>query len=141
MATLPESKLDALLDRHALLQAELSRQLPADAFVKLSRELAELEPVAGKASAYRTALRELADLDALIADPGTDSEMRDLAYSERATLEDKRDELAKALQIALLPRDAMDDRDVILEIRAGTGGDEASLFAGDLFRMYERYAA
>ena len=82
MATLPEPKLDALLDRHALLQAELSRQLPAEAFVKLSRELAELEPVADKAGAYREALREIADLEAMHRRSGDRCEMRDLAYAE-----------------------------------------------------------
>ncbi len=141
MATLPEQKLDAILARHALLEAELARQLPPDEFVRLSREFAELEPVAEKAKTYRGALAELADLAALIDDPKTDGEMRDMAYAEKPALEEKRDRLVEDLRIALLPKDAMDERNVILEIRAGTGGDEASLFAGDLFRMYERYAA
>jgi peptide chain release factor 1 len=84
---------------------------------------------------------EIGGIDALIADTTTDPEMRSMAESERPELEARRDELAQDIRIALLPKDAMDERNVVLEIRAGTGGDEASLFAGDLFRMYERFAS
>ena len=91
--------------------------------------------------AYRAAAAEIADLDALIADSTSDAEMRRMAQSEKQTLEARRDRLAQQLRLALIPKDAMDDHNAILEIRAGTGGDEAALFAGDLFRMYERYAA
>jgi peptide chain release factor 1 len=141
MIALPEGKLDTLLARYAVVEAELSRQLPAEAIVKLSREFAELAPVVGKIKAYREVAEEIADLQALIADPRTEAAMRDMADEERRTLEVKRERLAEELRVALLPKDAMDERNVIIEIRAGTGGDEASLFAGDLFRMYERYAA
>ncbi len=141
MTALPEGKLDALLDRHALVEAELSRQLPPETFVKLSREFAELNPVIEKAKAYRSVSAEIDGLNALIADPATESGMRDLANAEKPELEEKRATLMQELRLALIPKDAMDERNVILEIRAGTGGDEASLFAGDLFRMYERYAA
>jgi peptide chain release factor 1 len=138
---LPEAKLDTLLTRHAAVQAELSQQLPAEIFVKLSREFAELDPVVGKIKAYRAISGEITDLESLIADPKTEAAMREMADEERRALEDKRERLTEELRIALLPKDAMDERNVIVEIRAGTGGDEASLFAGDLFRMYERYAA
>jgi len=138
---LPETKLDVLLTRHATLSAELSQQLAPETFVKLSREFAELDPVVEKVKAYRNATAELADLEAMIADPGTETAMRQMAHEERPELEAKRDRLVGDLRIALLPKDAMDERNAILEIRAGTGGDEAALFAGDLFRMYERYAA
>ena len=141
MTVLPQAKLDALADRHALLEAELSRQLPPETFVKLSREFAELDPVVAKVKAYRSVAAEIGDLEAMIADPNTDSEMRGIAGDEKPALETRRAALAEELRIALLPKDAMDERNVIIEIRAGTGGDEASLFAGDLFRMYERYAA
>jgi peptide chain release factor 1 len=141
VTTLPEAKLDALLDRHALVEAELSRQMPPDAFVKLSREFAELAPVADKVKAYRNVTAEIADLEQLIADPKSEPAMRDMASAEKTQLEQRRSALANELRLALLPKDAMDERNVILEIRAGTGGDEAALFAGDLFRMYERYAA
>jgi peptide chain release factor 1 len=138
---LPEQKLDALLARHAEVAAALSGQHNSDSYVKLSREFAELEPVIESIRAYRAASRELADLDALMGDPATDSEMRALAEGEKSALQERRDRLAQQVRLALVPKDAMDERNVILEIRAGTGGDEASLFAGDLFRMYERYAA
>jgi peptide chain release factor 1 len=138
---LPEQKLDALLARHAEVEAALSGQHNSDSFVKLSREFAELEPVIESIRAYRAASRELAGLEALMGDPATDSEMRALAEGEKSSLQERRDQLAQQVRLALVPKDAMDERNVILEIRAGTGGDEASLFAGDLFRMYERYAA
>ena len=141
MSALPEAKLDALLARQAVVEAELLRQLPPETFVKLSREFAELDPVVGKIKAYRSVAAEITDLDALIADPGTDAAMRDMASAEKPALEERRTELEQDIRKALIPKDAMDERNVILEIRAGTGGDEASLFAGDLFRMYERFAA
>ena len=94
-----------------------------------------------KIKAYREVAAELADLEALIADPKTDSAMREMADDERHALADKRERMVEELRLSLLPKDAMDERNVIVEIRAGTGGDEASLFAGDLFRMYERFAA
>jgi len=141
VTTLPETKLDTLLTRHSVVEAELSRQLPPETFVKLSREFSEIDPVVGKIKEYRSVAKEIADLDALIGDPKTDAAMRDMAHDERRMLEAKRDQLVEELRLTLLPKDAMDERNVIVEIRAGTGGDEASLFAGDLFRMYERYAA
>jgi peptide chain release factor 1 len=138
---LPNQKLDALLTRHAALERDLAAALPAETYVKLSREFAELDPVVDAVRSYRAAQRELADLAALINDPATDLEMRAIAEAEKPELEARRAELEQALRLALLPKDAMDERNVILEIRAGTGGDEAALFAGNLFRMYERYAA
>jgi peptide chain release factor 1 len=138
---LPEQKLDALVTRHAALQHELAGTLPPETYVKLSREFADLSPVVEAVNSYRAAQRELAGLTSLIEDPGTDAEMRSIAEAEKPELEARRTALEQRLRVALLPKDAMDDRNVILEIRAGTGGDEAALFAGDLFRMYERYAA
>jgi peptide chain release factor 1 len=139
VTTLPETKLDALLTRHAMVEAELSRQLAPETFVKLSRELAEITPVVERVKAYRAVEAEIAGLDAMIADP--DPEMRAIAAAEKPDLEAKREALAQKIRLALVPKDAMDERNVILEIRAGTGGDEAALFAGDLLRMYERFAA
>ncbi len=138
---LPEAKLDTLLARHAALEAELLGQVNSDTYVRITRELSELTPVVDAVKAYRAATAEMSDIESLIADPQTDSDMRAMAESERPDLEARRDELAQHIRIALLPKDAMDERNVMLEIRAGTGGDEASLFAGDLFRMYERFAA
>jgi peptide chain release factor 1 len=138
---LPDQKLNALVARHAALERDLAAVLPAETFVKLSREFAELAPVVEAVNSYRAAQRELDGLTGLIADPSTDAEMRAIAEAEKPELEARRTTLEQQLRVALLPKDAMDDRNVILEIRAGTGGDEASLFAGNLFRMYERYAA
>ena len=138
---LPDQKLDILLARHATLEAELLGQVNAETYVRATRELAELTPVVDAVKAYRAAKAEINDIDALIADPATDREMRELAESERPALVEKSTVLEQQIRLALLPKDAMDDRSVVLEIRAGTGGDEASLFAGDLFRMYERFAA
>ncbi len=138
---LPEAKLDTLLARHASLEAELLGQVNSETYVRITRELSELTPVVDAVKAYRAAASEIADLDAMIADPKTENEMRAIAEAERPQLEMRRDELAQNIRVALLPKDAMDERNVVLEIRAGTGGDEAALFAGDLFRMYERFAS
>src|SRR5690242_1603648 len=138
---LPDQKLDALVTRHAALERDLAAALPAESYVKLSREFAELAPVVEAVRSYRAAQRELDDLAALIADPATDPEMRAIAEAEKPDVEKRCATFEQKLRLALVPKDAMDERNVILEIRAGTGGDEASLFAGNLFRMYERYAA
>jgi peptide chain release factor 1 len=141
LITLPQQKLDALLARHSMVESELASGLAPEAYVKLSREFAELSPVVETIKAYRAASQEIADLDAMAADASSDVEMRRMAQTEKQTVEERRDRLAQQLRLALIPKDAMDDHNAILEIRAGTGGDEAALFAGDLFRMYERYAA
>ncbi|HVQ79405.1 MAG: peptide chain release factor 1 [Pseudolabrys sp.] len=141
MTVLPQQKMDALLARHALVESELASGLAADAYVKLSREFAELTPVVEVIKAYRSTEKEIAELSALVNDSGTDAEMRKLADIERRELQERMESLTQQIRLALLPKDAMDDHNAILEIRAGTGGDEAALFAGDLFRMYERYAA
>jgi len=141
LLALPQQKLDALLARHALVESELATNLTPDAYVRLSREFAELAPVIEAIKAYRAVTAEIADLEALIGDPATDAEMRKLAEAEKPALQARRDKLEQKIGLALIPKDALDERNVILEIRAGTGGDEAALFAGDLFRMYERYAA
>jgi len=141
LTMLPEQKLDALLARHKAVESDLARQVAPETYVKLSREFAELAPIAATVQRYRGVVSEIEGLDALIADSQTDAEMRAMATAEKPQLEEQRDVLEQQIKLALLPKDAMDERNVILEIRAGTGGDEAALFAGDLFRMYERYAA
>ena len=141
MIALPQHRLDALLARHELVESELATNLSRDDYVKLSREFSELGPVIEAIKAYRAVTAEIADLDALVADPANDAEMRKLAEAEKPALQARKDRLERQIQLALIPKDAMDDHNAILEIRAGTGGDEAALFAGDLFRMYERYAA
>jgi peptide chain release factor 1 len=123
------------------VEADLSDGPDRDTYVKLSREFSELQPLVESIKAYQGVENEIADLDAMLADAATDPEMRALAEAEKPALAARRDALAHKIRLALIPKDAMDERNVILEIRAGTGGDEASLFAGDLFRMYERFAA
>jgi peptide chain release factor 1 len=141
MSALPEAKLDVLLAHHASLETAVLGQLAADEYVKTTRELSDLNPLIDAVKTYRAAVSELKDIDAMIADGTTDAEMREMAEMERPALEERIETLAQEIRVALLPKDAMDDRNVMLEIRAGTGGDEASLFAGDLFRMYERFAS
>jgi peptide chain release factor 1 len=138
---LPQAKLDILLARHASLENDLLSQLSSEAYVRATRELSELSPIVEAVKAWRAISDEIAGIDALIADPATEADMRSMAESERPALLARQEELAQNIRVALLPKDAMDERSVVLEIRAGTGGDEASLFAGDLFRMYERFAA
>jgi len=138
---LPHAKLDALVARHAAVEAELAERLPPEAFVRLSRELAELSPIIETINRYRDVVAEIDDLQSILDDPTADAEMRGIAGAEKTALEERRTALESDIRLALIPKDAMDERNVILEIRAGTGGDEAALFAGDLFRMYERYAA
>src|SRR5258708_15291400 len=137
---LPEAKLDILLAHHASLEAQLLGQLNSEKYVAIRRELAELNPLIDAVKAYRAVRAEIADTASLIADSAVDPEMRSMAEAELETLQARNTALEQQIRVPLLPKDAMDDRNVVLEIRAGTGGDEASLFAGDLFRMYERFA-
>src|SRR5580692_2700636 len=136
---IPAAKLERLLDRFSAIESEMASGASGAAFVKLSREHAELSPVIETVRAYRQAQVRIGDAEAMIADPGTDSEMRGMAEEERAELRQRMEKLEHDLRIALLPRDAADDSSAIVEIRAGTGGDEAALFAGDLLGMYQRY--
>jgi peptide chain release factor 1 len=138
--SLPTTKLDAILARHAILTDKLAAGADGEAFVALSRELAEVEPVAASIAQYKACLKEVDDIAALLTDAGTDADMRVMAETERDELAQRLETLEHHVKIMLLPKDAADERGVILEVRAGTGGDEAALFAGDLFRMYQRYA-
>lgn len=122
-------------------QAGMARpDLDAQEFVKLSKEYAELEPVVKSARALGDLRREIADLEALLSSGEADAEMRGLAQEELQDLRARVPEAERALALHLLPKDAADAHSAMLEIRAGTGGDEAALFAGDLLRMYQRYA-
>lgn len=139
--TVPSNRIAQIEARHAELSAEMARpDLSAERFVQLSKEYAELTPVAEKAGEVRKLREELAGLRAMIDDPAGDAEMREMAEAEIGEIETKLPEAERELSVALLPKDAADEKSAILEIRAGTGGDEAALFAGDLFRMYQRYA-
>ena len=135
---LPVERLDAILARAQTLQEEMNGELPPERFVALSKEYAEIDPLATAVRAYRDALSEAADLRAL--KEGDDAEMAELAALELAEIEAGLPDMEAALEILLLPKDSADELNVIVEVRAETGGDEAALFAGDLFRMYARYA-
>jgi peptide chain release factor 1 len=137
---LPQDKLDLILRRHTEISDRLTSGPDSATFVALSRELAELDDVVTAIRAYRGEVGEIAGLDSLLDDPKLDAEMRGLAETERVEARERLAGLEQKLRIALLPKDAADEKSAILEIRAGTGGDEAALFAGDLFRMYQRYA-
>ncbi len=132
-------RLDSILARHEELEALMSEAGGTD-YAELAREYAELGPVVEKIRAYRRALEEKGELQELLADAATEPEMRKLAEEELAALDARLPELEKAVRLALLPRDAADEKSAILEIRAGTGGEEAALFVADLLRMYQRYA-
>ncbi len=136
---LPQDKLDALETRFAYIEAALSGGGGAEEFVRLSKEHAELAPIVAEIAAYNKAVRDRAEAEALL-DAG-DADLAEMARAEIEALEERLPALEHAIRIALLPKDSADERSIILEIRGGTGGDEAALFAGDLFRMYERYAA
>ena len=136
--TIPLERLDQITHRFAELEARMaSGTLEGEAFVQASRDYAELEPVARIAGEAKAMRAELAELEAMLADP----EMRAMAEEELAAIRTRLPEAERQLALAMLPRDSADAKPAMLEIRAGTGGDEAALFAGDLFRMYERYAA
>jgi peptide chain release factor 1 len=141
MINLPRDRMDQVVKRFDMLEAQMSAGPSADQYVKMASEYADIQDLVGKIRALRAAEREQTDLEAMLADKGTDAEMRDLAETELPDVKQRIEALQKDIQILLLPKDAADERNAILEIRAGTGGDEAALFAGDLFRMYERYAA
>ena len=138
---IPAAKLERLLDRFHAIESEMASGASGATFVKLSREHAELSPVIETVRAYRQAQSRIGDADSLIEDPSTESEIRNMAEEERAELKGHLETLDRDLRLALLPRDAADDSSAIVEIRAGTGGDEAALFAGDLLNMYQRYCS
>jgi peptide chain release factor 1 len=141
VAKLPVEKMRELERRFGEIEARMSAGPAADVYVKLASEYSELEPVVKKIREYQSAIDEAADLRTMLADKATDREMRDLAEMELPDVETRIEGLEGEMQILLLPKDAADEKSAILEIRAGTGGSEAALFAGDLFRMYERFAS
>lgn len=140
-----EAQLERIRQRHDELLQQLSGEAmsqlsPAD-MARLNKELSDLEPIVEAVDAWRAKRSELEGLQALLDDAGEDEEMRRLAREERAALLEELPGLERELLLLLLPKDANDARGVVVEVRAGTGGDEACLFAQELFRMYERYAA
>jgi len=141
MAGISSARIAQIEARRDELQALMSRgDLPSDQFVQLSKDYAEIEPVAQAAGEVRRLRAELDVLKGMAEDEGGDAELRAMAVEEADDIRGRLPEAERALALKLLPRDAADERSAMLEIRAGTGGDEAALFAGDLFRMYQRYA-
>ncbi|ODU22216.1 MAG: peptide chain release factor 1 [Sphingomonas sp. SCN 67-18] len=141
MTVISAERIAAIEARRDEMQAAMARgDLPPDKFVALSKDYAELEPVAAAAAEVRRLRAEVDVLLALAVDEDAEAEIRAMAAEEAEHIRAVLPDAERALAVALLPRDAADERAAMLEIRAGTGGDEAALFAGDLFRMYSRYA-
>ncbi len=130
----PLEKLARITERHEFLEARLSAG--QGDIAAQGREYAELRPIVAEISAYRQLLNEIEAAEAMLADP----EMKEMAEEEISNLRERLPVLEQALRVALLPKDAADARPAVIEIRPGTGGEEAALFAGDLLRMYQRYA-
>ena len=139
MITIPAEKLDKLVARWEAIQGSLASGADQDSYVELSREFAELDPIVGTINALREAQSEKQGLQEII-DDRSDADMVALAEEEIGPLTEKIETLEHELKVQLLPKDAADEKSAILEVRAGTGGDEAALFAGDLYRMYQRFA-
>ncbi|MBB3952038.1 peptide chain release factor 1 [Aureimonas jatrophae] len=140
MAILPAETMNEILRRTDQIHAEMASGPDHETYARLAAEYASLEDVAGAIRRYHAAEAEIAGLREILADPSSDREMRDMAASELSELEARHEALSREVLVLLLPKDAADAKGAILEIRAGTGGSEAGLFAGDLFRMYQRYA-
>ncbi|KIC19182.1 MULTISPECIES: peptide chain release factor 1 [unclassified Leisingera] len=132
----PEERLEQILQRFQYLEAAMADGAGGGDIAALAKEYSDLRPVVEQVTAYRKLLSDLEEAEAMLADP----DMKDLAAEEIPELKAAIPEAEHALQLALLPKDAADSRPAMLEIRPGTGGDEAALFAGDLLRMYQRYA-
>lgn len=135
-----EEKLANVVNRYEEVQALLTSNIASDELVKLNKELAVLEPVVAAIQNYNHTVQTMRDDEAMMADAELDKEMRDMAEAEYYEAKEKLPELEKKIRILLLPKDADDEKNAILEVRAGTGGDEAALFAAVLFEMYQRYA-
>jgi len=139
-----ELTFDRVLARHHELSAMLAGEggaTDAQSFVKMSRELSELDPVVAGIKALRQLQSEMGDAAQMMTDTSADPDMRSMAEEEFYALKERQPLLEREVQLSLLPKDEADEKNAILEVRAGTGGDEAALFAAQLFRMYERYSA
>ncbi len=140
MAHIPQSRLDLVVDRFDEIEARMGAATDSDEIVALAKEHASLQTVVKAARALKSLRQDLADMEAMIAEGGDDADMLAMAREEQEALKGQLPALELAMQILLLPKDKDDAAPVMIEVRAGTGGDEAALFAGDLFRMYQRYA-
>jgi peptide chain release factor 1 len=133
------AQIDRILDRYAEIEARMASDAGA-AFAKLAKEYAELGPIVAKAKEVLGMRADIQNLTSMSSDMAADAELRAMAGDELVELKRRLPEIERELSILMLPKDAADSGSALLEIRAGTGGDEAALFAGDLFRMYQRYA-
>jgi peptide chain release factor 1 len=140
MSVIPKEKLAKLIERYETIQAELNQGAAQAVYVKLTKEFSELTPLIEAVRALEAAEQEQRDLEALIKDSAQDKDVVAMAREELDQIGPRIEEMETKLRILLLPKDAADEKSAILELRAGTGGDEAALFAADLFRMYQRYA-
>lgn len=138
---LSDEKINSLVARADDIMAQMADNPDPETYVKLSKEFSDLEPVVNNIRELKASQNEFADLAEMLADGDTDAEMKEMAEAEMPELREKIEALTAEIQVQLLPKDIADKKNAIVEVRAGTGGDEAALFAGDLFRMYERYAA
>ena len=138
---LSDEKINSIVARADDIMAQMAESPEPEIYVKLSKEFSDLEPVVINIKELKASQNEFADLAEILADGDTDAEMKEMAEAEMPELREKIDALTAEIQVQLLPKDIADKKNAIVEVRAGTGGDEAALFAGDLFRMYERYAA
>jgi peptide chain release factor 1 len=137
---LPVEKLDLIQRRHDEISAKLAEGMTGAEYVALSRELSDLDELVGLIKEWRLAQLDLVSTQSLLADASLDADMHEMAEAEQLSINETLERLEQKIRLALLPRDAADEGGAILELRAGTGGDEAALFAGDLYRMYQRYA-
>jgi peptide chain release factor 1 len=140
-ASLPAERLERIIERWATIQQQLNSGVSQTVFVKLNKEFTELTPLVDGIKSLQAVQAEAADLEAMMDDRTADGEMRTMAGDELAALKPRLAALEHDLTLLLLPKDKADQGSAILEVRAGTGGDEAALFARDLFEMYTRYAA
>ena len=140
MTAIPLDKIENILQKGKSLEEQLGKENTSEKFVELSKEYSEIQPLYESVLEWKNIYIEISDLKNLLEEESTDKEMKDLASEELEELEKKINSLNDEIKILLLPKDKADSSDVILEIRAGTGGDEAALFAGDLYRMYQRFS-
>ena len=140
MTAIPLDKIEDILQKGKSLEEQLGKENTSEKFVELSKEYSEIQPLYESVVEWKNIYIEISDLKNILEEESTDKEMKDLASEELEELEKKINSLNDEIKILLLPKDKADSSDVILEIRAGTGGDEAALFAGDLYRMYQRFS-
>ena len=140
MTSFSLDKFEDILKRSEELVKQLNEELTSDQYVRFSKEYSEIQPLVSAISEWKKTSKEISDLEILLEEKNTEKELKELAEEEFENLVDHLSKVEENIKLLLLPKDKADSKDVILEIRAGTGGDEAAIFAGDLFRMYQRFS-